>query len=385
MVTSLLSTAQRTLARGDLPRARVLLRTLAEQAPNDWQVWQALAEIAETDAERAEALARLAALVVPSGPRVTVRLNDEAIADQPPTAHRQPPTAHRPPPTAHRQELLTADEDEPWAAAALTAHAAPPPGWFRRHWLTYASLAVIALLLLGLAAIARDRLPPASAPQATPTPALPTMAPAGSGGVVADVPTVALPTLPPAEPTAALAEPTPAPTEPTAPPTAPATSPPATAAPAETTPSATTAPTAATSDEGLAIGQVVDRGDWSLTVLRPDHLLPLSGSVGGLAPQGRFVLALVAVTNRGTGAAPLPPDALALVDAQGQHYAPLPAASSAYLNAYQRGLRGDLSMEEPVPPDAGIVSIPVIFDVPEDATGLTLVVDSAETGWRLGQ
>jgi hypothetical protein len=417
MVTSLLRTVQRVRERGDLPRARALLRTLSEQAPGDWQVWQALADVAETDAERLMAIERLASLAAPGGPRVTARLEavaPQAASERPPTTDHRPPQAggvpnpyaegvpggsragileesaggstdHRRPeafpirtPKAFPAEAgqasskspqagpPTTDDDQTWRAPTLVTPA-PPPGWFGSHWLTYASVAALLLLLLAAALLLRERLPSGAAMQPTITPALATAAPIGAPDtppVTAALPTLAATTAPG---DAAGASPTAVPADAGGAPTA-----------AIATPTAMLGPTAA---PALAVGQVVDRGDWSVTVLRPEHLLPLSGSIGEYAPRGRFVLALVAVSNLGPAPAPLPADALALVDARGTRYPPVPAASTAYLSAYQRGLRGDLSMEEPVPPGAGIVSVPVIFDVPPDARGLTLVVDGAQSGW----
>lgn len=371
MVTSLLRTAQRVRERGDLARARSLLRALAEQAPGDWQVWQALADVAESDAERMAAIEHLAALAAPRRPRVTERLDrPRTTQDQRPSSKDQEVGAEGP----------LAGAERAWHAPELSAQnyklkaeAAPPPGWFRGHWLTYAALGLLALLVLAAALLLRDRLPAQTAAQLTPTPPLATAAPAGApappGTGVLHTPTPA-PTTAPA-PTAAL---TPAPVE---------SAPPPTAAPASD-PALPTAPPA-TAAPALPIGQVVDRGDWSVTVLRPEHLVPLSGSIGGLAPQGRFVLALVAVSNRGPAPAPLPSDMLALVDASGRRFDALPAASTAYLAAYGRGQRGDLSMEEAIPPGAGIVSVPLIFDVPPDAAGLALTVGGEAAGWPVGR
>jgi hypothetical protein len=402
MVTPLLRTVQRAREQGDLPRARTLLRRLAEQAPDDWQVWQALAEVAETDAERVEALERLASLAVPGGPRVTHKL-DVADDSEPRTKNQEPRTKNQEPRTQHsalstqhsalrtqNSELRTQNSElgtqhsaagiysgsdgadaERWDAPRA-APVAPPPGWFRGHWLTYASLGLLVLLLVAAALVLRDRLPAQRAAQATATPALATAAPQGEA--VLPLATAPLPTLEPAAP-APSAVPSVAPAEPTGAPVLPT-------APAEPGAQATSTPAAGT---GLAIGQIVDRGDWSFTVLRPEHLLPLNGSIGTLAPQGRFVLALVGVSNGGLGPELLPADALALVDARGNRYAPQPAASSAYLGAFERGLRGDLSMEEPIPAGAGLVSVPVIFDVPPEASGLTLVVGDAAAGWPVGR
>jgi hypothetical protein len=110
----------------------------------------------------------------------------------------------------------------------------------------------------------------------------------------------------------------------------------------------------------------------------------LDGAIGTLQPRGRFVLALVVVGNDGATPARIPADLLTLVDAQGNSYQPVPAASTAFLAAYGRGQRGDLSMEEEIPTGGGNVSIPLIFDVPPTAHGLILRVSGASVGWPVG-
>jgi hypothetical protein len=435
MVTSLLKTAQRVAERGDLARARALLRTLAEQAPGDWQVWQALAVVAENDAERMAALERLAALA-DRGPRVTRRLDERdnppapaggrttarLTGEEPPATDGRRTTAPLAPGDAPQARRTTArlpsDEGRPaapqrqapsiaaldattappaprraaypaaeeWTPPRAAEPAEPPAGWFRSHWLTYASIAVIAILLLGVLLLARERLS-ASAVQPTATPVLATPDLSGATAappVQSPLPTAALPTVAPQEPTA-VATVLPAETPAAPPPTAAVE--PTTGAAEPTADAGAPTSVAATpaAPQGLALGQVVDRGDWSVTVLQPSHLLPLNGSIGSLPPQGRFVLALVAVGNRGVAPARVPEELLVLVDNRGNRYAPIPSASTAYLSAYGRGVRGDLSLEEEVPADAGIVSIPVIFDVPADAGGLVLQVEGAPSGWPYGQ
>jgi hypothetical protein len=370
MVTTLLGTAAKARERGDTRRARALLRTLAAQAPGDWQVWQALADVAETDAERVEALQRLAALAEPPGPSITRPLPEihgpQALPPLPPPPVRLSPAAPLNVPTP------SPAADTTWEAprTAPTNDETLPPGWFRSHWLTYAAIGVIALLLIGLVLLARERLPALRA-QPTPTPPLP------SAG--ASLPTAApLPTLPTALPAATLPPDGGSGTSTSAPlPTLPLASPIATVPTAP--PPATAAPQAA-----LAPGQVVQDGTWSVTVLRPEHLVLLNGSIGPNAPRGRFVLALLAVSNGGPAPASLPSERIALVDSRGVRYLPAPGMSSSYLATFQRGVRGDLSLEELIPAAAGIVSVPVIFDVPPDAGSLSLLIGDSPGGWAIG-
>lgn len=192
------------------------------------------------------------------------------------------------------------------------------------------------------------------------------------------------PALPAAAPTAALPGAV-LPTIPASAPTpAPAAEPPANTAavaPTPVPPSPTRVPTAV---PVLALGQVVQSGQWHVVLLRPNDALPLEGAIGALQPRGRFFLALVAIGNDGAAPARMPADLVALVDAAGQRYAPDPMLSTAYLAAYERGLRGDLSMEDAIPADGGNKSIPLIFDIPPSARGLALMVQGAPYGWPVG-
>jgi hypothetical protein len=112
-------------------------------------------------------------------------------------------------------------------------------------------------------------------------------------------------------------------------------------------------------------------------------MLLLDGSIGTLQPQGRFALALVAVANGGALAETLPLELVTIVDAAGNRYQPELAASDVYLSTYGRGQVGDLSLREAIPPGAGNVSIPLIFDVPVGARDLYLVISGDTKGWRL--
>jgi hypothetical protein len=134
----------------------------------------------------------------------------------------------------------------------------------------------------------------------------------------------------------------------------------------------------------LAPGTIIEQGIWRASLLRPDYALVLDGSIGPLQPRGRFVLALVAVAQTGDGPERLPEDLIFLVDHQGARYRALAGASSAFLDTYGRGQRGDLSMEEPIPEGGGNVSVPIIFDVPETARALRLYVGGSALGWPIG-
>ena len=135
----------------------------------------------------------------------------------------------------------------------------------------------------------------------------------------------------------------------------------------------------------MPIGQIVEHGPWNIGLMRPTDALVLSGSIRNLQPNGRFVLALIAVSNTASSAQVLPLNLLALEDAHGARYTPVPAASTAYVSTFGAGQAGMSSMEAAIPNGGVVVSVPVIFDVPPDARGLKLVVGGADDGWQVGQ
>jgi hypothetical protein len=134
-----------------------------------------------------------------------------------------------------------------------------------------------------------------------------------------------------------------------------------------------------------APGEIVQYGQWHAILIRPQDAVVLDGSIGSFQPRDRFVLALVAVGNDGQAPARLPDDMFTLVDGAGNRSAPLPQISTAYLNVYGRGQHGDLSMEDPIPPDGGNKSVPLIFDVPPTARPLYLLAGGSPVGWQISQ
>jgi hypothetical protein len=134
----------------------------------------------------------------------------------------------------------------------------------------------------------------------------------------------------------------------------------------------------------LPLGTLVEVDGWSTTLLRPDYALLLDGSIGDLRPAGRFVLTLMAVSNNSTGQRRIPADLFTLVDSRGRRYIPSPNASTAYLALYGRGQHGDLALEDDLAPSSGMRSVPILFDVPTNATGLVLTVrGNGSTGWPI--
>ncbi|MGB9752437.1 tetratricopeptide repeat protein [Roseiflexus castenholzii] len=402
-VRSLLNAAARLRQQGDIRRARILLRALAAQHPNNPWVWRALADVAENEQERRAALRRIVALVrstatpgaAPAEPSSTMAQppppasSSASVASMPAT---QPgaaprdlataPTASLPPsppalPSSPGAPRITPPAPASLSTASAGASSAPaeqtippqptptaPLSLSRYNWI---GIAAIGASLLIVAALLTNARFPGEAIRPTSTLILATPEPVG--GSASSTPSPNLPasslTTVPATP-AALRELPIATIAPTG-----APSPPATPTPL---PSSTPLPT-------LPVGTVILRDAWTLTLLRPDHTLVLNGAIGSRQPDGRFVLALVAVGNGGDAAIPAPPELFVLIDDQGNRYLPEPALSTLYLETFGRGRYGDFSLDEAIPPRIGQVSVPVIFDVPVGARGLTLHLGDSVAGW----
>ncbi|MGQ9828221.1 MAG: tetratricopeptide repeat protein [Roseiflexus sp.] len=387
-VRSLLTTAARLRQQGDVQRARVILRALAAQRPDDPRVWRALADVAESEEERRNALRRVVLLVraaraspqthplpgpsaaappVTPPPLTPPMPSPGSLPSSPAAAPATSPPAPPPPPAdtapshATSPSLPSAQVDQ--APAAPVAGTTPPALNLTRYtWVGIAITGVALLIFAGLLANARF---PATGVRPEPTPPLATLEPTGeaasaapSPGVPTASPVVAVET--PLAPSPTTVAPTSAPLPPTVPPP----------------PTLTPAPT-------LPPGTVILRDVWTLTLLRPDHVVVLNGSIGARQPNGRFILALVAVGNGGVTAAVAPATLFALVDQRGNRYLPEPALSTLYLETFGRGRYGDFSLDEAIPAGVGQVSIPVIFEVPMDARGLSLHLGESVAGWTV--
>ncbi|NJP07365.1 MAG: hypothetical protein HC837_17950 [Chloroflexaceae bacterium] len=131
-------------------------------------------------------------------------------------------------------------------------------------------------------------------------------------------------------------------------------------------------------------GTPLEADGWSATLVTPGYTQILKGTIGSFQPQGQCILALLSVGNNTDTARRIPPDFFVLIDDQGRSYRPLPDVSSAYLEVYGRGQRGDLALEDDIQPGGGMVSVPLLFDVPHDATGLVLTMTHhSEYGWTV--
>jgi hypothetical protein len=374
MLASLLQTVRRRQQSGDLVGARVVLRALAAQQPEDPRIWLALATVVETRDEQRQALARaldldpqnvlarraLERFTDADGARTLAHLasNGASVAGEPQPAQIAPPVLAPAEPVA--VESTPASDDQP---ARMI------------RWPLYVVIGAAILLVLIVATLQSTVSPTVQAP--TPTLALP-------GAVEDRQPTLgaALESPPPvADQATSIAEIT-------------ADAPPAGEPATDTPPNPTALPSATVGASPspaptpttpmLPPGEIVVQKPWHASLLRPDYAVLLDGAIGALQPRGRFVLTLVVVGNDNPTPARIPADLFSLVDGQGNRYHPVLAASTAFLAAYGRGQRGDLSMEEEIPAGGGNVSVPLIFDVPQNARDLTLRVGDGSVGWPVG-
>lgn len=105
----------------------------------------------------------------------------------------------------------------------------------------------------------------------------------------------------------------------------------------------------------------------------------LGPQVGGFTAQGTYIIVLASVANNTGTSQPVPPDFFVLKDAQGNVYQPLPQVSSAYV---QRGINADIGMEDAVPANGVLTSLPLLFDVKRGSTDLVLFTrPKPDQGW----
>jgi hypothetical protein len=368
----LLKVGAEAARNGNRPAARSLFLALARENPDDVRVWVGLAGVAASRNEQREALERVVALD-PSHERARL-----ALARLNAAAAMQPASPRHTPVLAETMDAA-ASSGVPWSAPAEVepAHeqqADEEPERAAFPLLNAIALGLILLLLAALGLILGRALlggtDDATAPAATaasdlqPTAALGrpvSTTAATAGGEIGAVPTVSL------------SVPSPTPELPS--------------------PAAATAPvqvaTPSLEQEQsllLPMGTPIDYDGWTAVLVRPDDAVPLDGAIGDLQPNGRFVLAVVAVSNNSATPRVIPPDLFLLLDSSGRSYSPVPGASTTYLALYERAQRGDLALEDSFEPVLGLRSVPLIFDVAPDASGLRLTVNGAgPAGWPVGE
>jgi len=425
-VAALLESAIRARKSGNLAASRALLRALAAQQPDLPQVWLLLATVAETRAEQRHALEQVLALdphsepaqrglarmsaveAAPAAPAATTNgqqgdyalplpamatSGTAALASAQPAASVRAPDRGAAPAAFAPGEYAEATHTAP---GLRSADIAPAQAARDLRWPIYLVIGISALVVL-IAAILIRGSEFTAALRPAPTAALPVIgatAPAGAPALDTTIapasasenaPESGAATLPALDTTIA-----PASTSENAPESGAATLPAlAIATPTVGLPQPTAAPPTPTTSPlptprpALAPGEVVEYGQWHAILIRPEDAVALDGSIGSFQPNGRFVLALLAIGNDGPAPAHLSDDLFVLVDGSGKRYAPLPQISTAYLNAYGRGQHGDLSMEDMIPSDGGNKSVPLIFDVPPSARPLYLLVGDSSLGWPI--
>ena len=197
-------------------------------------------------------------------------------------------------------------------------------------------------------------VPPATAPGAEATAAPPAAAPGGEG--TAAPPATGQTTVVVVPPDATIAPP---PTPTTAPPPPP--------------PPPAAVDVAAANPAAAPNGTVITAGSWSYTYAGIKNIG--TGSYGGAPPtRGQFQILLLAVGNNGQQPATIPDGFFVLKDAQGRVYDFNRAASVDYLNRFGGpGVAADVGADATFPNNGQLTSVPLLFDVPPDATNLVLL------------
>ncbi|NJP07366.1 MAG: hypothetical protein HC837_17955, partial [Chloroflexaceae bacterium] len=129
----------------------------------------------------------------------------------------------------------------------------------------------------------------------------------------------------------------------------------------------------------IPYGAPLQVADWTFT--NPGFMNAINGPIGSFNPSGRFIVVFVNVAN-GTGQdTAIPANFLVIKDAQGRVYDSLPAVSTAYMNQFGGA---DQSQETPVPADTITRSVPLIYDVAGDASGLVFFSRAfVDQGWSV--
>lgn len=380
-----------TAARnGNTPAARALFRALAREHPNEPRAWLGLAGCAETRDEQRHALeqvlhlnpqhAQARAALARLGPASAPPATSPHPADTPirpplDAAHRPPPPTYSPPPATPppasdaARHPPPATYSPPPAVVMAPTHAETPSEESSAHFPTLNIIgAIVIVLLLGtigwlIGTTLQNTTRIGGLPSATPAlvPVDPT-APIGAGAGTPPAPTASAPAAPTAAP----------------PTTRPAGS------TAITPPTGSTAQPAPSPAATLPLGTILSYDGWQAVLLQPDYSLFLEGSIGDLRPNGRFILALLAISNDAATPRRIPSDLFVISDDSGRRYLPLPGASTAYLSVCGRGLCGDLALEDTLDAGSGMRTVPLIFDVPPGAANLTLTLSALSTaGWPI--
>ncbi len=124
---------------------------------------------------------------------------------------------------------------------------------------------------------------------------------------------------------------------------------------------------------------ILESNGWFYNFPTATYAVRVPSPLGGLDARGQFALVLMFVSN-GTGQAQtLPADFFVLRDAQGRVYFPSPEASAAYRAS---GGVADINLGDVIPADGVTRSVPLVFDIAPDASGLLFFAPSnPDQGW----
>lgn len=335
--------------RGDFVIARRIFRALSRRAPAERRVWIGLARVAESAAEREEALRRAGVANAVHQP-LPPDLHHRVGAVLPPS-QQSLPVASSLKIDAIPPSPVVLDTDVVQPQQVISPQALPQPqavtpvidqqtrwrGW----WLLAVLLVLGGWLIVMLAGQLFEAAPSvATPPTQSAIGPLPSPLLVQTAAATAPVPT---PSPPPPTP---LPLPSPSPVPDTNP-----------------------------------FGQFVAYDGWQIGLLRPDDVVVVDGALGLLESDGRLLIALIAVSNEASRERTLPAGLFTIEDDTGQRYYPLPGASLRYLDQFGRGLYGDLALEDQFTAQSGLRSVPLLFELPRQRTPVRLWV--GDKGWQL--
>jgi hypothetical protein len=128
---------------------------------------------------------------------------------------------------------------------------------------------------------------------------------------------------------------------------------------------------------------VVQAGQWTFTY---SGIKNVTDSIGGVAPShGQYQIVLLAVANSSGQATAIPDGFFVLKDAQGHVYDFNRAVSVDYFKrAGGAGQAADVGADAQIPSNDALTSVPLLFDVPPDATNLVLLSrDNVNQGFMI--
>lgn len=355
-IAGLIRIARNAHARGSGERARALLHTLAQRAPDEREVWWAIADVAADPRERLRALER----IVEIDRRAIVPVARHTMSAGPPPVDR-----------GRTVIMITAAVIVAIVLAGLTF--AWYGGGFDRAFggVVWGGVASAVTPAWPTALVRDMERAPAISADATPrisakSVALATL-PSVTQVVVQQAATT--PVRQPSLPTAQV------PLDQRMLPGVIVVPPPTQLMPTPSVVSGTAVP-------HHQPGVVYSTGQWQLSVLRASDVVWFDGAIDGRDARGRYAVALVIIINNGD-ASIVPGTLFSAIDAQGRRYRAEVDLSRAYLDAFGRGVRGDISLAEVIPGAGVSVSVPVVFDVPADAGGVRVVIGDDDAGWQV--